>query len=377
MTNSKLPNLDSEQSIWVNQVLLKSFTFLINTADKEIYNIFNSFLFPYYSNTNRTNKHTYKHTNINRVLIIKIQCLQRHWRCHKGQFCIFSTDRYTFLMKLLSSHNRDTMCRIPISQRDAYQTITRNIRISMCRGRMFAPECKFNTYQQSIEKSRSLNLGQIRSSHLCHIIGTQCVGQRNFHLKANSNAIIWVHTKFDFSNSYGLARKVIIRILDDVIGTRRFIYVFLARHFTSGNLPELALFCTSPQDSAPITYFEPQTRHLGSSEALNWHLQVPVQEPDKPLIIKLLSLDFTLQGNRYLDKYWNSLEYIDSNREQKTTNRVVYLIADVHQGNKQYEYNLNNVSNMLNYQLFLIPIAEQINITQIARASEARSFISQ
>ena len=45
------------------------FTFLINTADKEIYNIFNSFLFPYYFNTNRTNKHTH----INRVLIIKIE----------------------------------------------------------------------------------------------------------------------------------------------------------------------------------------------------------------------------------------------------------------------------------------------------------------
>ena len=47
------------------QVLLKLFTFLINTADKVIYNIV--FLFPY--DTNRTNKHT--HTNINRVLIIK------------------------------------------------------------------------------------------------------------------------------------------------------------------------------------------------------------------------------------------------------------------------------------------------------------------
>ena len=37
------------------------FTFLINTADKEIYNIFNSFLFPYYFITNRTNKQTNKH----------------------------------------------------------------------------------------------------------------------------------------------------------------------------------------------------------------------------------------------------------------------------------------------------------------------------
>ena len=50
---------------------IKIVTFLINTD--EIYNIFDSFLFPYYFNTNRTkkqrtNKHT--HTNINRVLII-------------------------------------------------------------------------------------------------------------------------------------------------------------------------------------------------------------------------------------------------------------------------------------------------------------------
>ena len=43
MTNSKLRNSDSAYSICFSQVLLKLFTFLINTADKEIYNIFNSF----------------------------------------------------------------------------------------------------------------------------------------------------------------------------------------------------------------------------------------------------------------------------------------------------------------------------------------------
>ena len=58
MTNSKLRNSDSAYSIYFGQVLLKLFTFLINTADKEeIYNIFDSFLFPYYCKTNRTNKH--------------------------------------------------------------------------------------------------------------------------------------------------------------------------------------------------------------------------------------------------------------------------------------------------------------------------------
>ena len=44
-----------------SHVLLKLFTFLINTADIEIYNIFDSFLFPQYFNTNLTNKHTNKH----------------------------------------------------------------------------------------------------------------------------------------------------------------------------------------------------------------------------------------------------------------------------------------------------------------------------
>ena len=71
MTNSKVRNSDSAYSICFTQVLLKLFTSLMNnTADKEIYNIFNSFLFPYYFNTTRTNKQTHKQTNINRVLII-------------------------------------------------------------------------------------------------------------------------------------------------------------------------------------------------------------------------------------------------------------------------------------------------------------------
>ena len=46
MTNSKVQISDSRYSICFSQVLLKLFTSLINTADKEIYNIFNSFLFP-------------------------------------------------------------------------------------------------------------------------------------------------------------------------------------------------------------------------------------------------------------------------------------------------------------------------------------------
>ena len=40
MTKSKLRNSDSAYSISFSQVLLKLFTFLINTADKEIYNIY-------------------------------------------------------------------------------------------------------------------------------------------------------------------------------------------------------------------------------------------------------------------------------------------------------------------------------------------------
>ena len=48
MTNSKLRNSDSAYWICFSQFLLKLFTFLINTADKEIYNIFKLF---YFSNT--------------------------------------------------------------------------------------------------------------------------------------------------------------------------------------------------------------------------------------------------------------------------------------------------------------------------------------
>ena len=59
MINSKVRKLDSAYSICFSQVLLTLITFLINTADKDIYNIFNSFLFPYYFNINRT--HTHKH----------------------------------------------------------------------------------------------------------------------------------------------------------------------------------------------------------------------------------------------------------------------------------------------------------------------------
>ena len=66
MTNSKVRNSDSAYSICFSQVLLKLFTFLINTADKEIYNI--SIVF--YSLI--TLLQTHKQTNINRVLIIKI-----------------------------------------------------------------------------------------------------------------------------------------------------------------------------------------------------------------------------------------------------------------------------------------------------------------
>ena len=46
MTNSKVRNSDSAYSICFSQVLLKLFTSLINTADKEIYDIFNSFSIP-------------------------------------------------------------------------------------------------------------------------------------------------------------------------------------------------------------------------------------------------------------------------------------------------------------------------------------------
>ena len=59
MTNSKERNSDSAYLICFSQVLLKLFTSLINTADKEIFNI----LIVFYSPntlllTGQTNKHT-------------------------------------------------------------------------------------------------------------------------------------------------------------------------------------------------------------------------------------------------------------------------------------------------------------------------------
>ena len=66
MTNSKQRNSDSAYSICFSQVSLKLFTFLINAADKEMYNIFNSFIFSYYFNTNQTNTHTHTHTHTQR-----------------------------------------------------------------------------------------------------------------------------------------------------------------------------------------------------------------------------------------------------------------------------------------------------------------------
>ena len=66
MTNSKLRNSDSAYSICFSQVLLKLFTFLINTVDKGIYNILIVFYSPITllltGQTNKqTNKHTHKH----------------------------------------------------------------------------------------------------------------------------------------------------------------------------------------------------------------------------------------------------------------------------------------------------------------------------
>ena len=67
MTNSKVGNSDSAYSISFSQVLLTMFTSLIN---KEIHNIFNSFLLPNTFNTNQNKQtHTHTQTNINRVLI--------------------------------------------------------------------------------------------------------------------------------------------------------------------------------------------------------------------------------------------------------------------------------------------------------------------
>ena len=45
INNNKFTYDEFKSTICFSQVLLKLFTFLINTADKEIYNIFNSFLF--------------------------------------------------------------------------------------------------------------------------------------------------------------------------------------------------------------------------------------------------------------------------------------------------------------------------------------------
>ena len=59
MTNSKVRNSDSAYSICFNQVLLKLFTFLINTADKEIYKI--SIVF-YSPNTLIQTGQTHTHT---------------------------------------------------------------------------------------------------------------------------------------------------------------------------------------------------------------------------------------------------------------------------------------------------------------------------
>ena len=73
MTNSKVRNSDSAYSIWFSQVLIKSFTSLINTADIEIYNIFNIF---YSSITLIQTGQTNTHKNINRVLIIKIMLIK-------------------------------------------------------------------------------------------------------------------------------------------------------------------------------------------------------------------------------------------------------------------------------------------------------------
>ena len=83
MTNSKVRYSDSAYSISFSQVLLKLFTFLISTADKEICNIYNSFLFSYYLNTNQTNKqtnkHTHKHTHRHNLHLIIKKTLNEFW----------------------------------------------------------------------------------------------------------------------------------------------------------------------------------------------------------------------------------------------------------------------------------------------------------
>ena len=64
MTNSKVRNSDSAYSICFSQVLLKLFTFLINTADKEIYNISIVFYSPItLIQAGQTNKQANEHTN--------------------------------------------------------------------------------------------------------------------------------------------------------------------------------------------------------------------------------------------------------------------------------------------------------------------------
>ena len=66
MTNSKVRNLDSAYLICFNQVLLKLFTYLINTADKKIYTTFSIVFYSPFTLIHTT------HTNINRVLIINL-----------------------------------------------------------------------------------------------------------------------------------------------------------------------------------------------------------------------------------------------------------------------------------------------------------------
>ena len=84
MTNSKVRNSDSVYSICFSQVLLELFTFLINTADKEIY-IFNSFLFP---NTLLLTGQTHIHTNT-------------HKNKHKSSFNNMDSSIATLLQRIV------------------------------------------------------------------------------------------------------------------------------------------------------------------------------------------------------------------------------------------------------------------------------------
>ena len=75
---SKVRNSDLAYSIWFSQVLLKLFTFLINTADKEIYKnsvvlCFPNTLIQTVQTNKQSNKNTHTQTSINRVLMIKIK----------------------------------------------------------------------------------------------------------------------------------------------------------------------------------------------------------------------------------------------------------------------------------------------------------------